>query len=82
MYEYITQGTCSQRIAFSIEDGKVHSISFVSGCDGNLKGISRLCEGMDAQQLIASLKGIRCGRKNTSCPDQLARAVEQALEKT
>ena len=81
MFEYKTQGTCSSLIRFSIEDGKVHSISFQNGCDGNLKGISSLCEGMDARKLIESLKGIQCGRKPTSCPEQLARAVELALEK-
>ena len=80
MFEYKTQGTCSTLIRFSLEGGKVHSISFQNGCNGNLKGISALCEGMDARKLIEALKGIRCGMKETSCPDQLARGVELALE--
>lgn len=76
---YRTKGTCSQIINFDLEDGKVHNVQFMGGCDGNLKGISKLVEGMDAKTVIAQLEGIRCGFKPTSCPDQLAQALKQAL---
>jgi len=79
MHEYITQGTCSTKIHFNIEDGKLHSVKFENGCDGNLKSISILLEGMDAAEAVKKLKGVRCGNKKTSCGDQLARAVEQYL---
>lgn len=76
---YKTQGTCSQLISFELENGKIHNVSFQGGCNGNLKGISALVEGMDAKEAIAKLDGIKCGFKNTSCPDQLAQALKQAL---
>lgn len=79
-YEYKTKGTCSQRILFDIEDGKVKNVEFISGCNGNLQGIGRLVEGMDAQEVIDRISGIRCGMKPTSCPDQLATALRKALE--
>ena len=79
-YEYKTKGTCSQKIFFDIEDGKVKNVEFVSGCNGNLQGIGRLVEGMDAQEVIDRISGIRCGMKPTSCPDQLATALKKALE--
>ena len=79
-YEYKTQGTCSQRIFFDIEDGKVKNVQFQGGCNGNLKGIGSLVEGMDAQEVISRLEGTTCGMKATSCPDQLAKALKQALE--
>ena len=79
-YEYKTKGTCSQRIFFDIEDGKVKNVQFVGGCNGNLKGIAALVEGMDAAEAIARLEGIKCGPKTTSCPDQLAQALKAALE--
>ena len=75
-YEYKTKGTCSQRIFFDIEDGKVKNVQFVGGCNGNLKGIAALVEGMDAEEVISRVEGIRCGMKGTSCPDQLACALE------
>lgn len=78
MYEYKTSGTCSQRILFDIEDGKVKNVQFIGGCNGNLKGISALVEGMDVNDIIARLEGTTCGGKPTSCPDQLARALKQA----
>jgi uncharacterized protein (TIGR03905 family) len=78
MFEYKTKGTCATRISFTLEDGKVHSLSFKDGCDGNLKALSLLAEGMDARDLISRFKGLRCGRKATSCADQLARALEAA----
>lgn len=79
MYTYQTQGTCSRAINFDIVDGKVTGVEFIGGCSGNTQGVARLVEGMDAAEAIARLKGIRCGFKNTSCPDQLAVALEKAL---
>ena len=79
-YEYKTKGTCSSRILFDIEDGKLRNVEYIGGCNGNLQGISRLVEGMDIDEVIARTRGIRCGMKPTSCPDQLARALEQAKE--
>jgi uncharacterized protein (TIGR03905 family) len=77
---YKTNGTCSTEINFELQDGKVHSVSFKDGCDGNLKALGILAEGMDANELVRKLKGLRCGRKKTSCGDQLATAVAHALE--
>ena len=79
-FEYKTKGVCSQRIFFSIEDGKVRNVRFIGGCDGNLKGICSLVDGMDVDQVIARLEGVTCGRKNTSCPDQFANALKDAKE--
>jgi uncharacterized protein (TIGR03905 family) len=80
-YEYKTKGTCSQRILFSIEDGKVFNVQYIGGCHGNLQGICKLVEGMDANEVIQKLSGIRCGMKPTSCPDQLSKALTEALNK-
>ena len=77
-YEYKTKGTCSQRILFDIEDNKVKYVQFIGGCKGNLKGIAALVEGMDVQDVIARVEGIKCGMKSTSCPDQLAQALKEA----
>ena len=77
-YEYKTKGTCSQRISFDLEDNKIKNVNFIGGCHGNLQGIAALVEGMDAEEVIQKLSGIRCGWKNTSCPDQLALAIEHA----
>ena len=77
-YEYKTNGTCSQRILFEIEDGKVKNVTFLGGCNGNLKGIGSLVEGMDVDEVISRLEGTTCGMKATSCPDQLATALKQA----
>ena len=79
-YEYKTKGTCSQRILFEINDGKIQNVQFIGGCNGNLQGISRLVEGMDVDAVIERIEGIHCGFKPTSCPDQLAKALTQALE--
>jgi uncharacterized protein (TIGR03905 family) len=79
MYEYTTQGTCSTKIRFDIRDNKVCDVAFQGGCNGNLNGISILAEGMDPLELIKKLKGVRCGFKQTSCPDQLATALELAV---
>ena len=65
-------------IHFDIEDNKVKNVSFVGGCNGNLQGISRLIEGMDVDEAISRIEGIRCGFKSTSCPDQLAKALKEA----
>ena len=77
-YEYKTKGTCSSRILFDIEDGKLRNVEYIGGCSGNLQGIGRLVEGMPVDEVISRLRGIRCGMKSTSCPDQLATALEQA----
>lgn len=80
-FEYKTKGTCSQRIFFEIEEGKLTHVEFLGGCNGNLKGICSLVTGMDVETVIARLDGIQCGMKNTSCPDQLATALKEALVK-
>lgn len=77
--KYIPRGVCSREINFEIEDNKVKDVSFVGGCNGNLQGIGRLVEGMDVNEVISRIEGIRCGHKSTSCPDQLAEALKQAL---
>ena len=74
-YEYKTSGTCSQRILFDVEEGKVKNVQFIGGCNGNLKGIAALVEGMDVDTVIERVQGITCGMKKTSCPDQLAQAL-------
>jgi len=80
MYHYKTNGVCATKINFDLRDGKVYSVSFENGCNGNLKAVGTLVEGMDAGELIKKLKGLRCDRKMTSCADQLAAAVTQALD--
>ncbi len=72
---YKTKGVCSQKIDFEVRDNKVYDVKFLGGCNGNLQGIGALVEGMDIDEAIARLSGIRCGFKNTSCPDQLANAL-------
>lgn len=79
---YQTSGTCSKLIEVSLDGDVVRSVHFVGGCHGNLQGISRLVEGMPAREVIGRLRGIRCGMKPTSCPDQLACALEQALSRS
>ena len=78
MYQYKTKGTCSQMIYFDLEDGKVKNVQFMGGCNGNLKGIAQLVEGMDIDFVIGRCKGNTCGPRSTSCPDQLAHALEEA----
>jgi len=80
-YTYKPKGVCSRQMNLELENGKIKSVQIIGGCDGNLKGISRLVEGMDAREAVTRLKGIRCGFKDTSCPDQLARALQEALAK-
>lgn len=79
--DYRPQGVCSQQIHFDIIDNKVRNVSFVGGCNGNLQGISRLIDGMDVNEAISRIEGIRCGFKPTSCPDQLAQALKSAVRK-
>lgn len=78
MFQYKTKGTCSQMITFDLEDNKVKNVQFYGGCNGNLKGIAALIEGMDADDVIARVEGVKCGMKKTSCPDQLAQALKEA----
>ncbi|MDY6301896.1 MAG: TIGR03905 family TSCPD domain-containing protein [Bacteroidales bacterium] len=81
-YTYYTQGTCSSQIDFEIDDqGIINDVQFMGGCHGNLQGIATLVRGMKALEVIDKLQGIRCGYKNTSCPDQLATAMREALKK-
>ena len=75
-YTYTTKGTCARSIELEIEDNKLKNVSFMGGCNGNLKGIAALCQDMEIDDIIVKLEGIRCGFKDTSCPDQLARALK------
>lgn len=77
---YQTKGTCSTAIDIEVKDGRIESVKFTGGCNGNLQGISALVKGMPVEEAISRLKGIRCGFKNTSCPDQLAKALESMTE--
>ena len=72
-----TFGTCSREINFDVVDGKLTNVSFVGGCNGNLQGIGKLVEGMDIDEVIARVEGIKCGARQTSCPDQLAQALKK-----
>lgn len=76
MMAYETFGTCSREIYFDVVDNKVTNVSFKGGCNGNLKGVSALVEGMDIDEVIKRVEGIKCGARQTSCPDQLARALK------
>ena len=80
--DFRPRGVCSQRMTVEVEDGIIRSLRIMGGCSGNLQGISRLVEGMEAEEAIKRLEGIRCGFKPTSCPDQLAQALTQAREGT
>ena len=77
---YQTQGTCSTAIDIELKDGVIDSVKFTGGCNGNTQGISALVKGMTPEEAISRLKGIRCGFKSTSCPDQLARALESMMK--
>lgn len=77
--EYKTHGTCSRMINIEVEDGIIVDCAFVGGCAGNTQGIAALVKGMKVEEAISRMKGIRCGFKSTSCPDQLAVALEKAL---
>lgn len=76
---YKTKGTCSTSIDVELKDGVIDSVKFIGGCNGNLQGISALVKGMKPEEAISRLKGIRCGFKPTSCPDQLAHALEEMI---
>ena len=78
---YQPTGICAVGIDFEIEDGKVMDVKFTGGCDGNHKGLNGLIKGMKVEEAVSRLKGITCGPRNTSCPDQLARALEEYLVK-
>ena len=80
MIRYTTRGTCSRAITFELEDGIIRNVQFEGGCTGNLKGLAALVEGQRAEDVIPRLEGITCGFKSTSCPDQLAQALKQALQ--
>lgn len=79
-YTYKTHGTCSRQIDLEVENGIVKDVKFFGGCNGNLNGISALVKGMPADEVIAKFSGIKCGFKRTSCPDQLACALKEALQ--
>lgn len=81
MFHYSTSGVCAKDIDFDIVDNKVVNVQFHGGCNGNLQGISKLIEGMEVGKVVESLSGLGCGHKKTSCPDQLAKALELALKK-
>lgn len=77
--EYIPSGVCSKKMTIEVEGGKVIKAKVIGGCNGNLQGICRLLEGMEVSEAISRMEGIRCGFKPTSCPDQMAQALKQAL---
>ena len=80
-HSYKTNGTCSRKITFELDENKcVHNVVFEGGCHGNLQGIGKLVEGMPAEEIVNRCAGIKCGFKSTSCPDQLSRALKEALE--
>lgn len=79
-YTYKPQGVCSSKVDFDIEDGKLKNIRFTGGCPGNLLAISTLLEGMDAEEAARKIQGITCGKKATSCSDQLSKAIFEALD--
>lgn len=81
-YEYKTKGTCSSRITFDLDGDIVTNVKFTGGCNGNLKGISSIVDGMTVEEISKKLDGITCGFKNTSCPDQLAKAVTEAYKES
>ena len=81
-YTYRPQGVCSQQMTVTVEDGVVQNLEVLGGCNGNLKGIGSLITGMPIDEVIARLEGIRCGYKDTSCPDQLAKGIRQTLTST
>ena len=79
-FTYTPHGVCSRQILLELDGNKVSNVRFIGGCSGNTQGISALVTGMRVEDVIARLRGVRCGRRETSCPDQLARALEAALE--
>ena len=81
-YSYKTTGTCSQVINFNIEGNVITDIEFIGGCNGNLKAVSKLCDGLTVEEIEGKLLGNQCGMRGTSCADQFAKAVREALEAT
>lgn len=79
-YTYVPHGVCSRKIEIDIEDSIIKEVKFTGGCSGNTQGVAALIKGLDVNDAIARLKGIRCGMRSTSCPDQLAHALEEALQ--
>ncbi len=79
-HKYTTRGVCARGVTFDLEDGTVKNVRFEGGCSGNTQGVAALVEGMSAEEAIRRLAGIRCGFKSTSCPDQLAQALQKALQ--
>ena len=79
--DYKTHGVCSSMIHVELDGDKIKDVDFVGGCNGNLQGIAKLANGKPADELISTLEGIRCGFKSTSCPDQLAKAIKEAIAK-
>lgn len=77
-HTYTPQGVCARSIAFDMNDGKIENLAFTGGCDGNLKAIAKLVEGKDAEYVASLLEGNTCGRRNTSCADQFAKAIREA----
>ena len=80
-YEYRTRGVCAQAIRFEVENDTLQNVQFIGGCSGNTQGVARLVEGMKVDEVIHRLRGIRCGGKPTSCPDQLAKAISEVINK-
>ena len=79
MLSYKTKGVCSQEIRFDLDGDTIKHVEFIGGCSGNTQGVARLVEGMKAEEAIARLEGIQCGFRPTSCPDQLAKALKEAM---
>lgn len=77
---YIPRGVCSRKMEIDVENRVIENVVVIGGCSGNLQGISRLVQGMSVEQAIEKLEGIRCGFKNTSCPDQMAQALKKCIE--
>ena len=80
VFTYTPHGVCSRQIQIDIDQGVIRSIQFIGGCNGNLQGVSALCAGRKVEEVIPLIRGINCGGKGTSCPDQLAKALLEALE--
>lgn len=78
--EYTPKGVCSRKIEIDIENGIINKVHFVGGCNGNTQGISKLVEGMKAEDVISRLEGVNCNGRGTSCPDQLAKALKEAIK--
>ena len=78
-YSYIPKGVCSRKIDFTVENGIITAVKFTGGCGGNTQGVAALCIGRTPEDVIKTIEGIKCGPKLTSCPDQLAQALKQAI---